>query len=373
MQDYDDYRGAPIDRYGAFWDPDEAPPAGGPYAAFPRYPGLLERAQQRFQAEGLKVPWYIARGNHDGLVQGNAAASNDIIRAIATGCLKVFPSPAVDPAQFATLDEADVLPRIASPAYLQQLLAAAQMVPPDPDRRILSTVEYKRQVGGSHGYSKVDATERSASKNNATYYAFRPRKGVELISLDTVAEGGGQSGNLDDPQYRWLEKTLIKAQKAKRLVIAYGHHTMATMTNTRTDESAGACSPPKAGCDADPRKSTPLHRGTAGAKNVRDLFLKYRNVDRLRRRPHPHQRHPAVQEGPHGLLADQHRLARRLPAAEPRDRGHGQPRRHALAVHDDPRPRRPDRRTRPGHGRRGAHRRAAGLAQPRAVLERPAA
>ena len=278
VQDYDDYRGAPIDRFGAYWDPDEAPPAGGPFAAFPRYPGLLERAQQRFQAEGLKVPWYIARGNHDGLVQGNAAASNDIIRAIATGCLKVFPSPAVDPAQFATLDEADVLPRIASPAYLQQLLAAAQMVPPDPDRRILSTVEYKQQVGGSHGYSKVEAKERAASKNNATYYAFSPRKGVELISLDTVAEGGGQSGNLDDPQYRWLEKTLIRAQKAKKLVIAYGHHTMATMTNTRTDESAGACSPPKAGCDADPRKSTPLHRGTAGAKNVRDLFLKYRNV-----------------------------------------------------------------------------------------------
>ena len=50
------------------------------------------------------------------------------------------------------------------------------------------------------------------------------------------------------------------------------------MSNTNADEAAGACTPPKPGCDADPRKSTPLHRGTAGAKNVRDLFLKYRNV-----------------------------------------------------------------------------------------------
>ena len=77
-----------------------APPAGGPYAAFPRYPGLLERAQQPFAAEGLEVPWYISRGNHDGLIQGNAPASADLFRAIAVGCLKVFPSAAVDPARF---------------------------------------------------------------------------------------------------------------------------------------------------------------------------------------------------------------------------------------------------------------------------------
>ena len=151
-------------------------------------------------------------------------------------------------------------------------------MPPDPDRRILSTTEYKSEVGAKHGYRYVDAAEKKASKNVATYYAFRPRKGIELISLDTVAEGGGSTGNLDDPQYKWLEKTLKKAEKANRLVIAYGHHTLATMNNTRTDEQAGACSPPKPGCDADPRKSTPLHRGTKGAKTVRDLFLKYPNV-----------------------------------------------------------------------------------------------
>jgi hypothetical protein len=211
-------------------------------------------------------------------VQGNAPASNDIIRSIVTGCLKVFPTSVINPADFAALDESAVLPRIASNQYLAQLLAAAKKVAPDPDRRILSTVEYKQEIGGSHGYNKVDASERKASRNNATYYAFRPRKGIELISLDTVAEGGGQSGNLDDPQYRWLEKKLIAAQKARRLVIAYGHHTMDTMSNTTPDEAAGPCTPPKAGCDADPRKSTPLHRGTKGKKSVRALFLKYRNV-----------------------------------------------------------------------------------------------
>jgi metallophosphoesterase (TIGR03767 family) len=277
VADYDDYRGVPSERFAGFWDPDEAA-AGGPYAAFPRYPGLLERAQNAFTAEGLKVPWYIARGNHDGLVQGNAPASTDLFRTIATGCLKVFPSAALDPAQFADADEAEAFRRIGDPSYIATLLAGGRSVPPDPDRRILSTTEYKSEVGAKHGYRYVDAAEKKASKNVATYYAFRPRKGIELISLDTVAEGGGANGNLDNPQYKWLEKTLKKAEKANRLVIAYGHHTLATMDNTRTDEQAGACTPPKAGCDADPRKSTPLHRGTKGTKTVRDLFLKYRNV-----------------------------------------------------------------------------------------------
>ncbi len=278
VADYDDYPGVPVDRYNGFWDPDVAPPGGGPYAAFPRYPGFLERAQAPFAAEGLKVPWYISRGNHDGLIQGNAPASTDLFRAIAVGCLKVFPSSAVDPARFANASESEVFAQIANPAFVQTLLAGARMVPPDPDRKIISTVEYKREIGSSHGYGRVAAAERRASDGVAAYFSFRPRAGIEMVSLDTVAEGGGQSGNLDDSQYKWLERTLRNAQRARRLVIVYGHHTLGTMSNTRTDEQAGTCSPPKTGCDADPRRSTPLHRGLAGAKNVRDLFLKYPSV-----------------------------------------------------------------------------------------------
>ncbi|MDA0169366.1 metallophosphoesterase [Solirubrobacter taibaiensis] len=278
VADYDDYPGVPGERYNGFWDPDVAP-GGGPYAVFPRYPGFLERAQQPFTAAGLDVPWYIARGNHDGLVQGNAPASVDLFRTIATGCLKVFPSATLDPAAFSGADEDEAFRRIGDPAFIQTLLAGAKTVPPDPDRRILSTTEYKQEIGGSHGYRHVEAAERKASDENATYYSFRPRKGVELISLDTVAEGGGSTGNLDHPQYQWLERKLKAAQKAKRLVIAYGHHTLATMSNSRKDEDAGSCAPtPKPGCDADPRRSSPIHRGTAGSASVKALLLKYPNL-----------------------------------------------------------------------------------------------
>ena len=83
VADYDDYRDAPADRFAGFYDPDEAAPTSGPYPRFPRYPGLLEAAQRPFQAAGLDMPWYISRGNHDGLIQGNAPASEDLFRAIA--------------------------------------------------------------------------------------------------------------------------------------------------------------------------------------------------------------------------------------------------------------------------------------------------
>ena len=101
------------------------------------------------------MPWYIARGNHDGLIQGNAPASTDLFRAIATGCLKVFPSAALDPARFANADESEVFRQIGDPSFIATLLAGGRPVPPDPDRRVLSTTEYKDIVGRGNGYRYV--------------------------------------------------------------------------------------------------------------------------------------------------------------------------------------------------------------------------
>ena len=276
VQDFDDWRGARADLYGGFWDPDEAGP-GGPYAAFPRYPGLMDAAQAPFEAKGLDIPWYISRGNHDGLVQGNAPASTDLFRAIATSCSKVFPSAAADPAQFVGGDEGALYRRLSDPAFIGALLGGARTVPPDPDRRIISKVEYRRLIAATsrdaHGFAATPKRELRRSKGTASYYARTLSPGVRFISLDTVAEGGGQFGNLDDPQFRWLERELEASRKRDQLVVVFGHHTLATMTNTASDEEAGACMPAgEPGCDADPRRSTPMHRGLAGRRTVRSLL-----------------------------------------------------------------------------------------------------
>ena len=281
VADYDDYRDAPADRFAGFYDPDEASPTAGPYSAFPRYPGLLDAAQRPVQAAGLDMPWYISRGNHDGLIQGNAPASEDLFRAIATGCLKVFPNGAFDPKRFQGASDDELFAAFGDPAFIQQLLAGGKTVAPDPDRRVISKREYRSIVGNGkrHGFGHTPKAQLRRSAGTASYYAFSPKKGFRFVSLDTVAEGGGQSGNVDDPQYRWLKGELRAAKRKSELVVAFGHHTLGTMTNTRTDERAGKCDPAdEPGCDRDPRRSAPLHRGLAGRQSIRALLVGNPNV-----------------------------------------------------------------------------------------------
>jgi hypothetical protein len=231
----------------------------------------------------LKVPYFVSRGNHDGEIQGNIAATFQLARALITGCQKVFPNSHFDPKSVAGLSEEQLIEKFKDPQFQQQLLAGLKPVPPDPDRQFVSAAAWRNAFAGASkkaGYGYVAAKEAKASKGAASYYAWTPKKGFRFISLDTVAEGGGQNGNLDNPQYKWLKGELGRAQKKNQLIVLYGHHPLDTLNNKATDENAGKCASAadEAGCDRDPRKSTPLHLGLTGKNNVRDLLWKYPNV-----------------------------------------------------------------------------------------------
>ena len=251
-------------------------------------------------------------------------------------------------------------------------------MPPDADRRIVSKQEYRALMRegdrGAHGFGATDAKELKRSKGTASYYATTPQRGLRMISLDTVAEGGGQNGNLDDPQYRWLKRELRKARRRDQLVVLFGHHTLETLSNTAADEAAGTCQPAgEPGCDADPRKSTPLHLGTTGKRSVKALLAANPNVIAYVA-GHTHVNDVEFVGGAprRRVLADQHGVAHRLAAAEPADPGDGQPRRHALDLRHDARQRRARGRA-AGRRRARAVARPARLAQPHALLQRPAA
>jgi metallophosphoesterase (TIGR03767 family) len=294
VQDFDDYSpDNPI-----FYDP-ELPL--GVYAdrGWPTYPGLLDRAQQPFQAEGLAVPSYIAFGNHDGLYQGTVQASPGLVTPGATfeqtavDCLKpVYP-----------LSNSDSATALFSPDFLEQVLTSdpdkVMQVPPDINRQFVDHPQFKNifaagQQADDHGFAYVDAAELQASAGVAAYYSFRPEKGIRFIVLDTLSEAGvlvtptsqaefasGSEGNIDDPQFRWLRGELNEAEKRDELVIAWGHHAVGSLTVENPDEAApctgvtdqhGHDTNPS--CDLDPRSSSPVHTG----EDLEELFLAHPHV-----------------------------------------------------------------------------------------------
>jgi metallophosphoesterase (TIGR03767 family) len=271
VQDYNDYvEGS----FPEFYDPNGPK---GVHAAWPEYPGLMDRAQQAFAATGLSVPSYVAFGNHDALVQGNAAA-NAAFELVATGCLKPI-GPVSNPENAAAL-----LSSLLNPtALLSSLLTGPQntmIVPGDPKRQFVSKKQYKdvfkagAQADG-HGFDFIDPAQETASKGAAGYYAWSPAPGMRFIALDTVAEAGtivtptGKStsdGNIDDPQFKWLEGQLQAATTADQLVVLFSHHAPESLTADAADELAPPCLLPDShghdlnpGCDLDPRSSQPIH------------------------------------------------------------------------------------------------------------------
>lgn len=295
VQDYNDYvEGTNPD----FYDPNDP---RGAFSTWPRYPGLMDRAEQPFPAEGLHVPSYVSLGNHDGLVQGNAAA-NRSFEDVATGCQKeVAPSQQITDLQSAIAH--------MTPAYLSALAQSdptkVALVPPDQQRQFVSTAQYKALHGppyasqqDAHGFGFVDPAEDAASNGAAAYYAWTPKPGVRFVAINTVGEGGvvsdrSSDGNIDDPQWRWLEGELQGATARNQLIVLFGHHAISSLNNNEPDESGPPCTgtndghghDQNPGCDLDPRASTPLHLGQPSQRppgdtteTLSELLLRYPHV-----------------------------------------------------------------------------------------------
>jgi metallophosphoesterase (TIGR03767 family) len=268
VQDSNDYVEGPAPQ---FYDPDTP---SGAFGAWPTYQGLMNRAQQPFTAAGLDAPSYVSFGNHDGLVQGNAAA-NVAYETVATGCIKPTSPVVADPGTLqgalGALNQATLL------GFLATQPANVALVPPDPKRQFVSKKQYKdvfksgSQADG-HGFDFVDPAQEAASKGAAGYYDWSPKPGFRFISLDTVSEGGvigpSADGNIDDPQFQWLKATLDEAEASDELVVIFSHHAIPSLTADVPDEVAPPCTVADGhghdinpGCDVDPRNSSPIHLG----------------------------------------------------------------------------------------------------------------
>jgi metallophosphoesterase (TIGR03767 family) len=196
--------------------------------------GLFERMNEPFLATGFRdLPWYGIFGNHDALMQGNQPR-NGALEAVATGCVKVKGPSAATLAAAQTGD-----PRRALAAAMADLTAAAddpgsfdgavETVSADPRRRPLRKAEYIEShfetTGVPVGHGFTPANVASGMGN----YAFKPKPGVRFVVLDTINEGGGDGGNLDSPQFDWLDAQLTEADTLGEVVVVFAHHSLRTM------------------------------------------------------------------------------------------------------------------------------------------------
>lgn len=214
-----------------YWHPD-APPAGKAADiyktryGFPQVTGLLNEARKPFAAEGIKMPWYSAFGNHDGLVQGNFPSTLPL-SILATGPLKISALPP-------GLSQADILTGLTTgnpSALLGALgLSSVRLVSADGKRKILT----RKQVVAEHFNTSASPgpvghgfTAENRAKGTA-YYSF-DRGPLRCIVLDSVNPNGYSEGSLDKEQVTWLATTL--ANSTNKYVMIFSHHTSNTMKN----------------------------------------------------------------------------------------------------------------------------------------------
>jgi metallophosphoesterase (TIGR03767 family) len=290
--DYDDYA---VDSF-MYYDPES--PAGI-YAddGWPLYPNLFDRAQVPFLAQGLGAPTYVAFGNHDALYQGTVSAGPGLVTPgfnfedTAIDCLKPVYPLANEQTAGSPPDPAALVEGIAS--------GKTMLVPPDQRRQFVDKRQFKDifRAGAQaddHGFAFVDPAERAASNDQASYYSWTPKAGLRFIVLDTVSESGllvspgsdgtptgGESGNIDNPQWLWLQRELDRAQASNELIVLFGHHNVKTLKQATPDEVSPCTGIQRFGhdrfnpsCDRDPRPSTPIHNGP----EFRDLLLAHSNV-----------------------------------------------------------------------------------------------
>jgi metallophosphoesterase (TIGR03767 family) len=236
---------------------------------------LRDLANKPFWAEGLRrpdgspLPWYSVMGNHDMKIRGTAP--NDklpngadgpwmtVARRWVTGQLMLNDLPP-DTQQKICADPKVLLdPAFWTQVALQQQ-AGPKLITPDPDRRLVNRAEWRSEhdntIAGQlkgHGYAN-HCKDAAGAELERSCFSFTlgavnaDEPSFHFIGLDTGADEGLAGGNIDAPQWDWLNKELNAysscsyasdtAEKCtaisggkRHFIVVFSHHTAATQDN----------------------------------------------------------------------------------------------------------------------------------------------
>ena len=204
-----------------YYKPDAPSDLMGEKFGFPRIKGYLDAALGSQKSPGLSMPWLVANGNHEVLIQGMGAA-NPGANGHAVGDRKpvAFINTDIDFGSLAKSYEAD------SSALLP--LVESVSITPQHRRRPLFDGEFGamlRSAGGrpvGHGLDNYSAGELN-------FFSYFEDGDFVVIAIDTANRAGGASGTISKECYVQLENSLERAKRdfPTALIIVISHHSLA--------------------------------------------------------------------------------------------------------------------------------------------------
>ncbi len=238
-------------------DPEGAPEVDPPVAVEGK--SILDLANEPFWAVGLRnddraLKWFSLPGNHDVKVQGtvtNEEAWREFANQYAQGSIKWTDLPP-DKQQEACQGG------FASAEFWTELAqnpGGARQVPADEKRHLLTREEWVKEhfettgIPDGHGYGAERCKDEKGELLERACYSW-DQGPFHLIGLDTNPHEGLEDGNIDDPQFQWLERELLANSKTyyspegekksnpkgrNRLIIIFAHHPQQSMNNEETE------------------------------------------------------------------------------------------------------------------------------------------
>ena len=204
----------------------------------------------------------------------------------------------------------------------------------------------------AHGFAFVDDAELRPRNGQAAYYAFTPKPGLRMIALNTVAEGDkiDSNGNLDSPQFRWLDARDRGRRAARRADLRLRPPPVRQPRQPRPRRGRRRLRAAR-GDRAGLRSGPPRLQASALWRRPGEAAARPSARRRLRRRPHAREPGHGVQASGRNrrLLGDRDRVGDRLADPVAPHRADGQPRRHAVDLRHADRPRRVAGDAGPGH------------------------
>ncbi len=266
VQDYSDYPSAPADAQARLLGPVAAASTTARTPPSPATRACSSARSSRSRPRAWRSRGTRSRGNHDGLIQGNAPATpSRCSRRIATGCLKVFPSASFDPDTVKGQTGEQVLASWATPpssASCWPAPGARRPTPTASSSPSRSTRPCTGTTNKGHGFDyslpvgagclqrqrqllRLHAQRPASASSRSTRW---PRAGPSTATSTSPSTAGSSASSTPAPPTRspatggWSATAIPTASSS-----LYGHHTLAhddQPAHRRGSGRAAAATPP---------------------------------------------------------------------------------------------------------------------------------